>query len=60
MSEPSEYDIVAQVTHGALIDSVNEMIADGWKPLGGVSAYVREDDERTLIQAMVKPEGDRE
>ncbi len=61
MSERKIVDYKILIPEEGLFDlfvlNINDEIANGWQPIGGIAAStVREDDKVTLFQAMVKYE----
>lgn len=50
-----KYTVIVQITADDLVKCVNEMIARGWKPLGGVSMAVS-GPHVGYAQAMTKEE----
>ena len=49
-----EYIVVEEDTSFELSARITEMIGDGWKPQGGVSAYSSEGYRDYYCQAMVR------
>jgi hypothetical protein len=52
-----EYKIIEMCTSDDLEIAVNENIAQGWEPLGGVSVSLSESDDyryEVIAQAMIK------
>lgn len=53
-----KYKAIEEESVEALTDSVNQHIAEGWFPIGGVSVSLSESDEYRYVrmaQALVKP-----
>ena len=53
------YKIVASITAGLLEDQVQELIEEGWEPIGGIAIYNELDIKLelrtdTYYQAMIK------
>lgn len=62
MPKITEYQVVGFEDPADLSFRVNELIADGWQPFGGMQANTSADDEHIdpveyLWQAMVKYDG---
>jgi hypothetical protein len=52
-----EYKAIECQTTEQLIGEVNRLIADGWEPIGGISASLSENDEYQYFvaaQAMIR------
>lgn len=49
-----EYDVVYASSVEGLIKKVNQMIAEGWQPQGGVTVSTQDDTEYYFYQAVVR------
>lgn len=50
-----EYSIVQAYTEKGLVELVNELIKEGWRPVGGVSSiYIAEYRGYEFYQALIK------
>lgn len=50
-----EYRIVEHYQRNTVVELVNQAIAEGWVPQGGVCVGIYQDNRPTWVQAMVKP-----
>lgn len=48
-----EYQVVGGILLDNLTIRVNELLADGWTPLGGISAVLH-GDRPTFLQALIR------
>jgi len=54
MSDIIEYDIVGNDIESCLVGAVNDLIAQGWSPLGGIAIDQGSGYSPSYIQAMVR------
>jgi|GEM_PF-3787339 len=52
----SNYSVIAAETHDTLTFQVSQMIADGWRPAGGATQYIRADGSYAFMQTVWRPE----
>lgn len=48
------YTIIESIDVAVLCQKINELLFDGWQPLGGVSVVKQYDTKINYVQAMIK------
>lgn len=61
-----EYEIASNGSQGGLVEDINDLIKDGWQPIGGISILHHQwenerkgytEEETTFYQAILKNSG---